>query len=65
MIKGNDALCLGAVAAGLNFYIGYPISPATTIFIWMERNLVGPGNSRTKSVQKSNLLRGFLEEVCR
>ena len=43
MIKGNDALCLGAVAAGLNFYIGYPISPATTILIWMERNLVGPG----------------------
>ena len=42
MIKGNDALCLGAVAAGLNFYIGYPISPATTILIWMERNLVGP-----------------------
>ena len=43
LIKGNDAICLGAVAAGLDFYIGYPISPATTVLVWMESNLVGPG----------------------
>ncbi len=43
MLKGNDALALGAMAAGVDFYVGYPISPATTILIWMERNLVGPG----------------------
>lgn len=43
MLKGNDALSLGAMAAGVEFYIGYPISPATTILLWMERNLVGPG----------------------
>ena len=43
MIKGNEALSLGALAAGLDFYVGYPISPATTILVFMERNLVGPG----------------------
>ena len=43
MLKGNEALCLGATAAGIEFYVGYPISPATTILVWMERNLVGPG----------------------
>ncbi len=43
MLKGNEALCLGATAAGIDFYVGYPISPATTILVWMERNLVGPG----------------------
>ena len=43
MLKGNEALCLGAMAAGIDFYVGYPISPATTILLWMERNLVGPG----------------------
>jgi 2-oxoglutarate/2-oxoacid ferredoxin oxidoreductase subunit alpha len=43
MIKGNEALCLGAMAANVDFYVGYPISPATTILIWMEHNLVGPG----------------------
>ena len=43
MLKGNEALCLGAMAAGIDFYVGYPISPATTILVWMEQNLVGPG----------------------
>ena len=43
LLNGNEALCLGAVAAGVQFYIGYPISPATTILLWMERNLVGEG----------------------
>ena len=41
MLKGNDAISLGALAAGLDFYVGYPISPATTILVFMERNLVG------------------------
>ena len=43
MIKGNEALAIGALAAGLDFYVGYPISPATTILVYMERNLVGEG----------------------
>ena len=41
MIKGNEALSLGAIAAGLDFYVGYPISPATPILLYMERNLIG------------------------
>ena len=41
MLKGNEAIALGAIHAGLQFYAGYPISPATTILLWMERNLVG------------------------
>ena len=43
VVKGNEALSLGALAAGLDFYVGYPISPATPILVFMERNLVGPG----------------------
>ncbi len=42
MLKGNEAISLGALAAGLEFYVGYPISPATTILVFMERHLVGP-----------------------
>ena len=41
MITGNTAVALGAVAGGLDFYVGYPISPATTILVWMESNLIG------------------------
>jgi 2-oxoglutarate ferredoxin oxidoreductase subunit alpha len=43
MLKGNEALSLGAMAGGIEFYVGYPISPATTILVWMEHNLIGPG----------------------
>ncbi len=41
MIKGNEAVSIGSMAAGLEFYAGYPISPATPILLYMERNLVG------------------------
>ena len=44
LIKGNEAVSAGALAAGVNFYVGYPISPATPILIFMERNLAGEGN---------------------
>ena len=43
MMKGNEAISVGAIAAGLNFYAGYPISPATTVLLYMERNLHGEG----------------------
>ena len=43
MLAGNQAMSLGALTAGLEFYAGYPISPATTMLLYMERNLVGPG----------------------
>ena len=42
LVKGNDAISLGAITAGLEVFVGYPISPATTILVFMERNLVGP-----------------------
>ena len=42
-VRGNDAISLGAIAAGLDVFIGYPISPATTILVFMEQNLVGEG----------------------
>jgi len=43
MLKGNEAVALGALAGGLEFYAGYPISPATAILLYMQRNLVGRG----------------------
>ena len=43
LVNGNEALSLGALHAGVDFFIGYPISPATTILIFMEHNLSGPG----------------------
>ena len=42
LIKGFEAACLGAMAAGVNCFIGYPISPATTMLTYMEASLHGP-----------------------
>jgi 2-oxoglutarate ferredoxin oxidoreductase subunit alpha len=42
-IKGNEAVSLGAMHAGIESYIGYPISPATPILVYMEKNLTGEG----------------------
>ncbi len=43
LVSGNQAICLGAAAAGVEFFVGYPISPATSILVWMEQNLPGLG----------------------
>ena len=43
LLNGNIAISMGAAHAGLDTFIGYPISPATPILIWMEQNLVGEG----------------------
>jgi len=42
LMNGNVAICLGAMHAGVDFYAGYPISPATSILVWMEKNLPAP-----------------------
>ena len=36
--SGNDALAMGAAAAGIKFYAAYPMSPASGILHWMAQN---------------------------
>jgi 2-oxoglutarate ferredoxin oxidoreductase subunit alpha len=43
LIKGNDSLSAGAIAGDVELFVGYPISPATTILTFMETNLKGEG----------------------
>ena len=42
-MEGNEALARGAIAAGCNFFAGYPITPATTIFSNMLKMLPAVG----------------------
>ncbi len=42
-MEGNEALARGAIAAGCNFFAGYPITPATTIFNSMLKMLPPKG----------------------
>ncbi len=43
LMMGNEACALGAIAAGCNFYAGYPISPSSEIMEWMSRLLPARG----------------------
>ena len=36
--SGNDAIAMGAAAAGVKFYSAYPMSPASGILHWMAQN---------------------------
>ena len=42
-IEGNEAIALGAMAAGCSFFAGYPITPATTIYNAMLKYLPPEG----------------------
>ncbi len=43
LMEGNEAIARGAVAAGCNFFAGYPITPATTIYNTMLKLLPPSG----------------------
>jgi len=45
LIKGNDALCLGAIDAGCNFYAGYPITPQNETIEYMATHLEDSGGA--------------------
>jgi 2-oxoglutarate ferredoxin oxidoreductase subunit alpha len=38
-LKGNEAICVGAIAAGCRFYYGYPITPQNDIPEYMSAHL--------------------------
>ena len=59
-IKGNDAISVAAMHAGLEFYIGYPISPATPILLYLERNLVGDGKVAIQASSEIESITGVL-----
>ncbi|MBF0275043.1 MAG: 2-oxoacid:acceptor oxidoreductase subunit alpha [Nitrospinae bacterium] len=45
IMSGNDAVGLGALMAGCNFFACYPITPATEIAYWVAKHLVKKGGT--------------------
>ena len=43
LINGNDAIALGAIAGGLDFYSAYPMTPATSIMTYLSKKQVEVG----------------------
>lgn len=45
LVKGNEAVCLGAIAAGCRYYYGYPITPQNDIPEYMAAHLPAVGGT--------------------
>jgi 2-oxoglutarate/2-oxoacid ferredoxin oxidoreductase subunit alpha len=45
LLSGNDAIALGALAAGCRLYASYPITPASDILEWMATHLPAVGGA--------------------
>ena len=43
LINGNDAIALGAISGGLDFYSAYPMTPATSIMTYLAKKQVEVG----------------------
>jgi 2-oxoglutarate ferredoxin oxidoreductase subunit alpha len=39
LVRGNEAIGMGAIAAGCDFFFGYPITPQNELFEYMAMNL--------------------------
>ena len=49
LLKGNEAICEGAILAGCRYYFGYPITPQNEITEYMSRNIPKLGGSFIQS----------------
>ena len=45
LVKGNEAIAMGAIEAGCRFYFGYPITPQNDIPEYMSKHLPGTGGT--------------------
>src|SRR5579864_6293778 len=48
-LSGNDAIAMGALAAGCRLYASYPITPASDILEWMAEHLPAVGGAAVQT----------------
>lgn len=60
LVSGNDALSMGAIAAGCRFYAGYPITPASAILEFMEAYLPKYGGRALQGQNERESIRAAL-----
>jgi 2-oxoglutarate ferredoxin oxidoreductase subunit alpha len=59
-IGGNEALGVAAIQAGVRFYAGYPITPASSILEFMERYLPRYGGRALQGANERESIRAAL-----
>ena len=65
---GNEAIAMGAAAAGVKFYSAYPMSPATGILHWMAQNARSLGimvRQVEDEISAANMVIGAAHAGCR
>ena len=60
VLSGNESLSLGAIAAGLKFYGGYPITPASDIMEWLSEQLPKVGGTVIQTEDEISALASVL-----
>jgi len=66
--SGNEALAMGAAAAGVKFYAAYPMSPATGVLHWMAANARDLGimvRQAEDEIAVANMVIGAAHAGCR
>jgi 2-oxoglutarate ferredoxin oxidoreductase subunit alpha len=53
LIKGNEAIALSAISAGLDAYFGYPITPQNEVPEYLSKYMPEHGKVLFKQNQKS------------
>jgi 2-oxoglutarate ferredoxin oxidoreductase subunit alpha len=59
-IGGNEALSIAAIQAGVRFYAGYPITPASSILEFMETHLPRYGGRALQGANERESIRAAL-----
>ncbi len=59
-IGGNEALSIAAIQAGVRFYAGYPITPASSILEFMEAHLPRYGGRALQGANERESIRAAL-----
>lgn len=64
ILTGNEDCTLGALAAGMNFFAGYPITPATEIAETASEMLPKHGGKYMQMEGRAGLYRGGYRGIC-
>ena len=65
---GNEAIAMGAAAAGVKFYAAYPMSPSTGVLHWMAQNARSLGimvRQAEDEISVANMVIGAAHAGCR
>lgn len=68
VITGNEALAMGGAAAGVKFYVAYPMSPATGVLVWFAKYARELGimvRQMEDEISVANMLIGAAHAGCR